>query len=179
MMLSKIKKQLVQADFEYFIKFKKEIDEKNFDELWQMKLLVRESVREWLIASNIRLNIAENSANACSELVENAIKYSKPDSLIFVSINIIDKKIHIEIFNETLQENKIRLIKTLDRINNYENDLSELYMKRMEESFETDDSQLGLIQIKMETQAQMKLMDSDNPDEEVYFSVIIDLNKMT
>ena len=84
-------------DFAYSFKFKKA--ETQFERLWTMKASARESLKDWLIVSNIAPTIAENCANACSELIENCVKYTEDGSFATVFIHVLENTIIVETLN--------------------------------------------------------------------------------
>lgn len=170
-MLEKIKAQLEKSDFEYFIKFVKTDD--NFNELWRMKLLARDSLKEWLIASHVNIKHAEDIANACAELIENSIKYSKEDQEAYVSINIGDHVVVIETYNMCDPHMKDDLHTFVDDLTEERKskDISEIYLERMNLSFTTGESKLGLIKILMETDAKIEVVETGEKDI-VFFKVI-------
>ncbi len=159
-----------RSEFEYFVKFKKMTE--NFDQLWSMKSLSRENIRNWLKNNNIEYNICDNVANACSELIENTIKYGKINEEIFVLINIVEKKIIIETLNKSTIQQKESFTKYLENLSRELPDLTDLYLKRIQNSVITGISQLGLVKIMLETGGKIELLDK-NLDEVVHLKVTI------
>lgn len=155
--------KLKEVDFEYFFKFKKKND--NFNELWRMKTMARESLKEWLIMNKIDYTIAENCANACSELVENGIKYSNENTEIYVLIRIGEGFVTVEIINETEENYKEILMKYFEDIEkDSADDLMEMYLKKVKSAVNSNHSQLGIIKILMETKGKLEMLDKINKD---------------
>ena len=148
------------CEFYYSFQFRKY--DTLFDRLWQMKSSVRESLQDWLLASAVSHESAENCANACSEMVENCIKYASNDSQAGVSICVKDTSILVETSNhaeamhrQELQESIVALNEALD--------LSQLFVQKLMNP-EEGVSQLGLIKIMMETKGRLELLPGQEPD---------------
>ncbi len=69
-----------------------------------MKSLTRKSVREWLLIQDIDYVMSDNIANACSELIENCIKYSIENEESYEIIKIQKHRVIVETFNISEQE---------------------------------------------------------------------------
>ena len=95
------KYDFLTCDFEYIFKFKK--GEEKFDKLWQMKASARESLKDWLLVTDISPQISEICANACSELIENCIKYTQDETTAVVAIHATNTVITVETINPTKQ----------------------------------------------------------------------------
>ena len=65
---------LKEVSFTYRYAFIK--SENNFKDLWRLKTTTREALRAWLMAGKASGERGDAIAGACSELMENSIKYS-------------------------------------------------------------------------------------------------------
>lgn len=158
--------ELKNNDFEYFFKFLK--SHNNFEELWRIKSLARETIKEWLIATRISIKTAENCANACSELIENGIKYSKYDTETFVSINIQNNKVSVKTINNTTNEKqKKEVMEYIDYLNENYNKLNDLYINRLKEHYQSGHNKLGLIKILMETKGRINYIKQKDDDNKI------------
>ena len=143
-----------QWDFEYSFKFKK--SEENFAQLWKMKSSARESLKDWLSVSNISQEVSEICANACSELIENCIKYTPNDGDASVAICVTNATIRIDTVNTATSANQEILndfIAALDRTD----DVKQLFVEKLLQPFEGK-SHLGLIKTVMETKGRFELV---------------------
>lgn len=163
-----------KADFEYFFRFQKHSD--NFETLWRMKSSARESLREWLSAINTSPKSAEVISSASSELIENCIKYSEPETFSFVLIKVHKNTIDIETMNRATKEQKSEVDNFMESI--YTSDLTptELYINKMIESIKSPKSQLGILRIMMETEGEVLMIDN-NDESVVHFSVSMEADK--
>lgn len=155
-------KKFEGKDFEYFFKFVKLED--NFNDLWRMKAIARESLKEWLVSAHINVGVAENCANACSELIENCIKFTIIDKSSFILIDIVGEDIKIETVNWTEHEKKLELIEFIEGISKPDTDIQELYVERVRESILSEKSQLGLIKILMETKGKIQILRKEDDE---------------
>lgn len=166
-------------DFEYFFKFIK--NDSNFNELWRMKSLARETLKEWLIATHLDVETAENCANACSELIENCIKFSLVDEYSYVLILVDNDKITVETINKS-EEEKIKILqKNFDCLLNKDiDDITDMYITKLTENTteNSEKSQLGIIKIKLETNADFQLVKRDEKNI-VHIKLTMDTNKTT
>lgn len=135
----------------YCLNFRR--DEERFNELWGMKTHVRESVKDWLVASNVRSRISEVCANACSELLENCIKYTRNGSVAAVSVHLTEQTIIVETINSAYDEHIKVLRKSLDMLY-ATSELKRLFV----ENLLNPDSHLGLIRVMLETKGTLELM---------------------
>ena len=141
-------------DFEYTFQFQK--TEEHFDQLWQMKSSARESLKDWLLASSVTPKIAETCANACSELIENCVKYGREESVAAVAIHVTNTMIEIETVNATEPEHAAELRQSLDELNAAD-DLKKLFVQKLLHPMQGK-SHLGLIKIVMETKGALRMM---------------------
>ncbi len=149
-------------EFEYFFKFTKL--SQNFDKLWRMKSLARESVKEWLIANDVAPTTSEDTANSCSELIENSIKYSmeKEESLVLIGIN--KPVITIETLNKSEVDQKEKLLTFVNEILTSSKKITEIYLEKVQKSVLSGESQLGIVKIIMETKGDIKLIEHEEND---------------
>ncbi len=152
---------LLENDFEYAFKFRK--TEKRFNRLWGMKSSARESLKDWLIASDINPKVSEVCANACSELIENCVKFSKNDSTAVVSINVSDRSITVETINKAEKEHRETVSREIEALN-AASDPRQVFAEKLLNPAEGK-SQLGIIKISMETKGKLELV--QEPDEEI------------
>ncbi len=138
----------LEIDFEYTFKFKK--NKEKFDMLWGMKANARQSLKDWLtISTDIGPKTSEVCANACSELIENCIKYSENDSTIVVSIKAKGKSVTVETINRAEKEDKETLAEAVRKLN-AASDPKQLFAEKLLNPVEGK-SELGLIKIITET----------------------------
>ncbi len=152
------KDELLTWDFVYSFRFKK-IDEQ-FDQLWTMKASARESLKDWLVISDIPPRTAEICANACSELIENSIKYTPNGSIAAVSIHVRDNEIIVETINPAEQEHIEELNQSLEALHTAP-DSREVFVDKLMHPIEGK-SQLGLIKIVVETEGALELVKCDD-----------------
>ncbi len=150
--------ELLAWDFVYSFRFKK-IDEQ-FDQLWTMKASARESLKDWLVISDIPPRTAEICANACSELIENNIKYTPNGSIATVSIYVLDNEITVETINPAEQEYIEELSQSLETLRTA-SDPREVFVDKLMHPTEGK-SQLGLIKIVVETEGTLELVKCDD-----------------
>jgi len=127
-----------------------------------MKSSARVSLKEWLLTISYDQEKADIIASACSELIENCIKYSKNDSYSLVNIYVKKRNIYIETINYTDRTQIIDLKKSLKLIQIYKDDLTPLYIENLRKVKDSASSRLGLIKIIMETQGKISLIKSWN-----------------
>ncbi len=151
----------LENDFEYSFKFMKA--KGNFNKLWQMKSIARQSLKEWLMVADMSPKMSEICANACSELIENCIKYSKNSSIAAVSIKAKDENVVVETINTAEKVQKDTIIESIDKLN-AASDPKYLFAESLLNPVEGK-SQLGLMKILMETKGIIELI--QEPDEEV------------
>ncbi len=148
-------------DFAYGFKFRRV--EERFDKLWEMKVSARESLEDWLLVSDIPPRSAEICANACSELIENSIKYARNDSVANVLIRVLKHLITIETCNIAEKTHRDMLQHSLAELKRAP-DLKRLFVEKLLNPLEGK-SQLGLIKIVMETRGVLEYLPSE--DEEM------------
>ncbi len=102
-------------------------------------------------------------ANACSELIENCVKFSKNDSTAVVSINVSDRSITVETINKAEKEHRETVSKEIEALN-AASDPRQVFAEKLLNPAEGK-SQLGIIKISMETKGKLELV--QEPDEEV------------
>jgi len=143
-------------DFSYFFQFKKLDD--NFDKLWRMKSSARDTLKEWLLTIPYDAETSSTIANACSELIENCIKYSSNNTSSLVEIFVYKEYIFIETSNYSDKAQIQEFKRCLQGIHENKGNLPRLYIKKLENSQYSGFSQLGLIKILMETHGEFKLL---------------------
>ncbi len=144
----------------YRISFRK--TEERFDELWGMKTHVRESVHDWLAASHVRLRISEVCANACSELLENCIKYTRNGSVVVVSVYLSEQTIVVETINSATGVHVEMLRESLDTLR-AASEPQQLFINTLRNPDEGQ-SRLGLIRIILETSGTLELVPQEEPE---------------
>ncbi len=158
--MKRIKMNLLQThDFEYGFRFNK--TESNFKDLWLMISCARESLKDWLISMGVKPEKADDCANACSELVENAIKFSAVGSDSVISLCVNKPKIIVETLNRTQKEN-VENASQIIRALNDTTDIRQLMAERLLSSDEK--SQLGLMKSSLDTEGKIELIDESEPD---------------
>ena len=154
------KYDFLTCDFEYIFKFKK--GEEKFDKLWQMKASARESLKDWLLVTDISPQISEICANACSELIENCIKYTQDETTAVVAIHATNTVITVETINPTKQNHKALLKDSIDTLTAV-SDPKQLFVEKLLYPIDKK-SHLGLIKIVMETKGTLELVQEQNDD---------------
>ncbi len=124
-----------------------------------MKSLARESLKGWLTANNVNPDLAENTANSCSELIENTIKYSVENETISVLIALNKPDILIETINVSDEEQKEKLLRYYDNLQSSSKNLSDLFLEKLQHCTTLVKSQLGLIKIILETGGKVELLE--------------------
>lgn len=145
-------------DFAYSFKFRR--IEERFDKLWEMKVSARESLADWLIVSDIPPRAAEICANACSELIENTIKYARNGSIATVLIHFIDNTITVETCNAAENEHIEALRHSLAALAAAP-DPKQLFVEKLLNPAEGE-SRLGLIKIVMETKGTLECLPAED-----------------
>lgn len=146
--------QQQSCDFRYVFKFRNRAD--HFEKLWQMKISARESLDDWLLVSDITPHTAEVCANACSELIENCIKYSLENAISVVAIHVTDRDIVIETINSTKPDHLSELadaVKMLD----IADDPKQVFIQKLMNPV-AGKSHLGLSKIVVETKGSLSLV---------------------
>ena len=141
-------------DFRYVFKFRNRKD--HFEKLWNMKISARESLDDWLLVSDVPPHLAEICANACSEMIENCIKYSGDDSMTVVAIHVTNTTIMIETVNTTNPEHAAELRKSLDMLEAAD-DPKQVFVQKLLNPVQGK-SRLGLIKIVMETKGTLRVI---------------------
>ena len=127
-----------------------------------MKSIARESLKEWLIISNVETKLADKCANASGELIENCIKYSKTNSQSQAIIRVDGNTIDLETSNYASQNDLNELSQIIDEIHNTTN-IKELFAHHLLNS-DTNQSQLGLIKIILETKGNISINNKVDKD---------------
>ncbi len=151
-------KNFLAWDFAYSFKFQR--IEKRFDKLWEMKVSARNSLADWLVVSDIPPRAAEICANACSELIENTIKYSRNGTIVTVMIHFLDNTIAVETCNAAEEEYVKALRQSLAALAAAP-DPKQLFIERLLNPVE-DESRLGLIKIVMETKGTVECLPAED-----------------
>jgi hypothetical protein len=148
------------SEFAYSFKFRK--TDTNFNDLWAMKSSARESLRDWMIAWTCGPKTAENCANACSELIENCIKFSLVDTVSTVSIRIRERSIEVETRNRSDRDNLCMVTGMIEKLGEIDDLRS--YFARTLLSPNRGKSQLGILKIVMETRGTLQIVPAKDPD---------------
>lgn len=159
---------------DYYFTFKKEDD--NFKKLWQLKSAIRESIKEWLFTGLDNLDLTDTIANACSELIENCIKYSLNDTISALYIRLTDTMIVIETLNLCLPEDKAYVTNFITDVNSGKIIPGELYVDRLVTSSHKEKSMLGLLTILLEINGKLEYVDTPGHDEALHVKVLIDID---
>ena len=141
-------------DFRYVFKFRNSKD--HFEKLWNMKISARESLEDWLLVSAVSPHIAEICANACSEMIENCIKYGHENSMAVVAIHVTNTTIVIETVNSTEREHAAELRRSLEALD-ATGDPKQLFVQKLLNPVQGK-SHLGLIKMVMETKGALRIM---------------------
>ena len=141
-------------DFRYVFKFRKRKD--YFEKLWNMKISARESLEDWLLLSIASPQMAEICANACSELIENCVKYGREESVAVVAIHVTNTTIVIETVNSTEREHAAELRRSLEALD-ATGDPKQLFVQKLLNPVQGK-SHLGLIKMVMETKGALRIM---------------------
>ncbi len=142
------------CDFRYVFKFRNRAN--HFEKLWQMKISARESLDDWLLVSDIIPHTAETCANACSELIENCIKYGQEDAVAVVAIHVTDREIVIETINTTAPDNLAELADAIQALAAAA-DPKQVFIEKLMHPV-AGKSHLGLSKIVMETKGALSLV---------------------
>lgn len=146
-------------DFEYFFRFVK--DAHNFKQLWKMKSTARYALKDWLITVNKNPIVSETLSNACSELIENAIKYSLEDTYTFIFSHQSKNMIHIDTINMCTKEQKLYAMNFLDELVANQGNLEQIYVQKIMDVENSNKGQFGLLKILMETKGNIVLLDDE------------------
>ena len=141
-------------DVGYRLKFRNA--KERFHELWGMKAHVRENVKDWLVASNVQSRISEICATACSELLENCIKYTSNGAVAVVSVHLSDQTIIVETINPAHGDHIALLHESLDTLQ-AALEPKQLFVKHLLNPI-AGKSRLGLIRIVLETRGTLELV---------------------
>lgn len=136
--------------------------EKRFDELWGMKAHVRESVHDWLTASNVSSRISEVCANACSELLENCIKYASNGSVITVVVSLAEQTIVVETMNSAHNEHRASLRQALNALQ-ASSEPKQLFVHNLLYPV-GGESHIGLIRLILETRGTLELVPEEDQE---------------
>ena len=131
-----------------------------------MKSSARESLKDWLLASSVTPKIAETCANACSELIENCIKYAQNYTRagVLIHVNQPDAAekadIIVETFNRSDPSHRECLSEAIAAINQT-GDLKMLFVQKLlNPSY--GQSHLGLVKLMLETKGRMEFLPAEN-----------------
>ena len=146
--------EFFKKDFEYMFQFYK--INAHFDQLWQMKSSARESLKDWLVTSNVSPKVAETCANACSELIENCVKYTQEHTRAGVVIRVDHMNITVETCNIAASEDCRGLSDSIAALQSA-HDIKQLFIEKLTEQTEGC-GHLGLIKIAFETGGRLELL---------------------
>jgi len=152
-----------KKDFEYMFHFYKADD--HFDQLWQMKSSARESLKDWLVASSVLPKIAETCANACSELIENCIKYTQANTRAGVAIHVDKTDITVETCNIAEVADCANLRSSIAALQ-HAVDVKQLFVEKLMDTV-AGSSHLGLVKIALETKGRLELL-KESSDQAVH-----------
>jgi hypothetical protein len=144
----------------YNFRFRK--TEEHFNELWEMKSSFREHLQDWLTAADVHPHISEICANACSELLENCIKYTQNHTIATVGIYITGHSILVETINKAEQEHKKTLSDFLNKLQTT-SDPKQLFIDCLMHPVDGK-SQLGLIKVAIETKGILELVEEEDQE---------------
>lgn len=147
-------------DFAYSFKFRR-VGER-FDKLWEMKVSARESLEDWLVVSDVPPRTAEICANACSELIENSIKYAQNGSIATVLIHVLNNTITVETSNTAEKAHRDALSLCLTELDTTP-DPKQLFVEKLLNPV-GGESHVGLIKIVMETKGTLECIPSEDTD---------------
>ena len=154
MAICKQEHEFFKKDFEYMFQFYKM--NAHFDQLWQMKSSARESLKDWLVASNVSPKVAETCANACSELIENCVKYTQEHTRAGVAIRVDHMNITVETCNIAAPEDCRSLHDSIAALQST-HDTKQLFIEKLAEQ-SGGCGHLGLIKIAFETRGRLELL---------------------
>ncbi len=143
-----------KKDFEYMFQFYKSAH--HFEQLWQMKSSARESLKDWLLASNVAPKIAETCANACSELIENCIKYTHENTRAGVAIHVDKTDITVETCNIADPKDCNSLTDSIAVLQTT-SDIKQLFIEKLMGQ-PGESGHLGLVKIALETKGRLDLL---------------------
>jgi hypothetical protein len=149
---------------EYEFVFRLRKTPENFYKLWAAKSSIRESLRDWLISTDVQSKGAELIANACGELIENVIKYSSPNFFSFIYNLVQGDIVTIETFNLSASEQSVFVRDYIEKITKSGISVAELYAKKIIGMQETDHYSLGLLKVLTETGGQLRYIDEERSD---------------
>ncbi len=132
--------------------------EMKFGPRWKYIAVVRSFIQNFLAVNASTLARADKIAMAVSELLENAVKYaSGEETTVAVRLDRLSKSLTVSVANEASPEAVKGLKDNWDIA--MQGEPLEAYIKRMQEAAVRTDSksQLGLVRIRYETGADMKL----------------------
>ena len=130
----------------------------NFCPNWSYISSCRHFVHDFLNVSLMDKSKADKGAMVASELLENATKYSiDTETYMIVSLEEKEKKVSIQVKNRTTDEHMNILKKLLSNIK--KQDPLKAYLAQMRKASEKDSqqSQLGLVRIIYEAEAEIFL----------------------
>ncbi len=168
-------KLLTTEKYVYLLSFKKVKD--NFNQLWQMKNSIRESLRCWLLTiqnTGIDINII---GNCFDEILENCIKYSLEGYKILVRINTHEKYIYINSFNVSSEKNIAYLDDLLQEIDSSDNE--DLYIRNLTNLLENKRNPLGLLRIINETGGNISLLNRKQGNNVMHLRIKINVGNLT
>ena len=124
----------------------------SFGPQWESIPIIRNFTTDLLSAGILDINDAKKVATACSELIENVVKYSAAGgTMIDVTKDLKKGRILLTIMNLATTENVTTFEQIYREIS--QGDPKEVYKKMMLQSFsDPEQSQLGLARIRYECQ---------------------------
>ncbi|NOY09343.1 MAG: hypothetical protein GXP33_10945 [Spirochaetes bacterium] len=134
-----------------------------FGPRWKYISCVRSFVQNFLAISLTDLSKVDKIAMAASELLENAVKYSREERIkINIMVSKELKRVDVYVENKTSAESIEILKKEYEKI--MEGTALEAYIKKMREAGLRNDgkSQLGIARIRYETGGRLMLETEDN-----------------
>lgn len=145
--------------------------ELKFGPHWNYIAAARGFLQNFLAISKSNQEFADKMAMAASELLENAVKYSKDsETHMFVAVNKKTGKVKVTVSNQSDEEQCDELKQIYKKI--MQKTPLEAYVDQMKEAAVREDgkSQLGLVRIRYEVGADITV----NINEDNYVSIILE-----
>lgn len=123
---------------------------------WSYVSTIRDFTKNFCLGSSLPQRISEKAMIACSELLENAVKYCTAGEIFYrLAILPQEKRLQISIRNQTNQEKADILQDEIEKVHSLPP--QEAYMQKlMQITTQTNSSQLGFARVRYETGADIK-----------------------
>lgn len=134
----------------------------NFGPMWESVSIIRNFTTDMLSTGILDTNDAKKVATACSELIENVVKYSAAGGVaIDIKKDLGNGEIYLTIQNIANEEDLETFESVFQTVTS--GDPKEVYKNMMLRSFsDPETSQLGLARIRYECQGELSYSISDN-----------------